>query len=104
MKPEIISIECKTISDAEHEYLKRMEEGCWQVVRPLKIVWSWKSFSYVARFSMKRVEKVYTIQQNMKDINKMIDCGVQTALLINTAVNSRRKAKEAFEKLLKQNP
>ena len=104
MNPEKKSIECKTVSDAEHEYLKRMEEGCWQVVRPLKIVWSWKSFSYVARFSMKKVEKVYTLENHMKDIKKIIDYGVQTAALINTAVNSRRKAKEAFEKLLKQNP
>lgn len=58
---ELKVIEKNTVQEAEAEYLKLREEGCWQVVKAMKIVWSWKSMRHVARFTVKKVERRYDV-------------------------------------------
>lgn len=67
--------EFKTIEEAESEFHKRIKEGCWQMVKVLKPVWSWRKWSYVFRFSMKKVEKPYRYQDYINDVLKGINLG-----------------------------
>ena len=57
MKSSIEVLEFDTVSEAEAEYLKRREQGCWEMVDRLRVVWSWRKFKSVCRFSIKKVDK-----------------------------------------------
>lgn len=70
MKNEIEIIECNSIEDAENEYFKRRSEGCWQMVKAIKIHFSWRKFRTVARFSMKKVDKPYHFDDYLLDFIK----------------------------------
>lgn len=90
---EIKVIERKSIAAAEREYFHRRAEGCWQMVKPLKIVWSWKRLNYVARFSMRRVEKAYHIDDYLKDITKTMQYGAEMYNQHLKAMSEYRKQK-----------
>lgn len=72
MTGEIKIIECNGIVEAENVYLQMREENCWVVVKPLKVVWSWKKFKTVVRFSMKRVKKrpmdIFEFSQKLSEV------------------------------------
>ncbi|MES2382370.1 MAG: hypothetical protein V4538_15090 [Bacteroidota bacterium] len=57
MENSVEVLEFNTVEEAETEYLKRRAEGCWVMVDRLKVVWSWRKFKSVCRFSMKKVDK-----------------------------------------------
>ena len=57
MKSNIEVLEFDTVGEAEAEFFKRHNEGTWVVVDRLKVVWSWKKFKSVCKFSMKKVEQ-----------------------------------------------
>jgi len=96
---EIEIIECSTIGEAELEYNNRIEQGCWQMVKALKPVWSWKKMKTVFRFSMKKVEKAYHLEDFMKDTNKIIKVGCETAIALSNAM-AGRKAQRKLKQLL----
>lgn len=102
-KEEIKVVECNTVAEAEAEYFLLREEGCWQVIKPLKIVWSWKKMKNVAMFSVKRVGKRYDLEDHMKAINKCIQKSME---VLPTIVNifSERNKRKALQKLLQNKP
>src|SRR5580765_3556067 len=100
MKDEIKVFEFSSISEAEKEYFKRREEGCWQMVSAIKIVWSWKKMRNVATFSMKKVEKAYHIDDYIKDVHGCILAGISTLSSVMKTMHEVNKLKR--EKLLKK--
>lgn len=97
---EIEIIECNSISEAEAEYFSRRNQGCWQMEKTLKIVWSWRKLRNVFRFSMKKVEKQYHIDDHIRDTYKVISAGLECAENLISSINVRNKAKQHLEKLL----
>jgi hypothetical protein len=94
---EIEVIECDTIGEAELEYQSRREQGCWQMVKAVKPVFSWKKMKTVFRFEMKKLEKAYHFEDYMRDMNKAIklSCEVAGNLFHTTAgIKAKRKLQQ----------
>lgn len=71
-KEEIKIIECNTVGEAEAEYFLLQNKKCWQVIKPLKVVWSWRKFKTVVRFTVKKVDPKY-YKDFMGDLKNAID-------------------------------
>lgn len=102
MKNEIEVIECNSIENAETEYFKRRAEGCWQMVSAMKIVWSWKKFRTVARFSMKKVNNPYHFDDYLRDLTKVAIKGCEVGIEISKTMSmiNKRKSENKLKNLL----
>lgn len=91
---EIEIIECNTITEAELEYQYRREQGCWQMVKAVKPVFSWKKMKTVFRFEMKKVENAYHMEDFIKDSYKAINMACEVAgdaFAIISKIKAKRK-------------
>jgi len=53
---DIVKIECGSCFEAELTYADLKIQGCWEIYKPIKIVWSWKKLSHVAMFQVIKTE------------------------------------------------
>jgi len=53
---DIVKIECGSLYEAELTYADLKRQGCWEVYKPIKIVWSWKKLSHIAMFQVIKTE------------------------------------------------
>jgi len=93
MSENIEVFEFNSIGEAEAEYFRRRQLGCWQMVSALKIKWSWKKMRNVVTFSMKKVDKAYHIDDYMRDINKAISYGIETFISVSKTMQEHKKRK-----------
>ena len=101
---EIEVIECNTITEAELEYLNRRGQGCWQMVKAVKPIFSWKKMKTVFRFEMKKVEKAYHFEDYMKDMNKAITFGCKVAVSLSRTMSEIKSRRKIMELEAKFNP
>lgn len=98
MKNEIEIIECNSIEDAENEYFKRRAEGCWQMVKAIKIHFSWRKFRTVARFSMKKVDSPYHFDDYLRGFIKAAIKGCEVGVEVSKTLSIINKHKSENNK------
>lgn len=84
---EIKVITCSSVTEAESLYFKYRSEG-WRISKPLKLVWSWKHFKYMARFEMKNTG--CDIEDYIKGVSSVVAKGYEAYKSIQGLNKARR--------------